>query len=126
MSYIIISGRWCNIIVVNLHSPCEDTSDDIKDSFYEELDRVFDQFPIYDMKTLLGDFNAKVFREDIFKPTIGNESSQEISNDNGDRVIKFAYSKNLVVKSPCSPIVASINTPGPLLMERNTTRSITF
>jgi hypothetical protein len=26
------------------------------------------------MKILLGDFHAKVGREDIFKPTIGNES----------------------------------------------------
>jgi hypothetical protein len=42
---------------------CENTSDDIKDSFYEELGRVFDQFPRYDMKILLGDFNAKVGRE---------------------------------------------------------------
>jgi hypothetical protein len=48
-------------------------SDDIKDSFYEELECVFDQFPRYIMKILLGDFNAKVGREDIFKPTIGNE-----------------------------------------------------
>jgi hypothetical protein len=31
---------------------------------------------------LLGDFNAKVGREDIFKPTIGYESLHEISNDN--------------------------------------------
>jgi hypothetical protein len=30
-----------------------------------ELGRVFDQFPRYDMKILLGDFNAKVGREDI-------------------------------------------------------------
>jgi hypothetical protein len=28
------------------------------------------------MKILLGDFNAKVGREDIFKPTVGNESLQ--------------------------------------------------
>jgi hypothetical protein len=35
------------------------------------------------MKILLGVFNAKVGREDIFKPTIGNESLHEISNDNG-------------------------------------------
>jgi len=27
------------------------------------------------MKILLGDFNAKVGRENIFKPTIGNEST---------------------------------------------------
>jgi hypothetical protein len=31
------------------------------------------------MKILLGDFNAKVDREDIFKPTIGNENLHEIS-----------------------------------------------
>jgi hypothetical protein len=43
--------------------PCEDTSDDIKDSFYEELERVFDQFPKYDTKILLGDFNVKVGRK---------------------------------------------------------------
>jgi hypothetical protein len=34
------------------------------------------------MKILL-DFNAKVGREVTFKPTIGNESLHEVSNDNG-------------------------------------------
>jgi hypothetical protein len=34
------------------------------------------------MIILLGDFNTKVGSEDIFKPTIGNESLHEISNDN--------------------------------------------
>jgi hypothetical protein len=50
------------------------------------------------MKTFLGDFNAKVGREDIFKPTIWNESLHEISNDNGVRVVNFVTSKNLTVK----------------------------
>jgi hypothetical protein len=45
------------------------------------------------------DFNAKVGREDIFKPTIGNENSNKKSNDNGVRVVNFASSKNLAVKS---------------------------
>jgi hypothetical protein len=35
------------------------------------------------MKILLGEFKAKVNRENIFKPTIGNESLHEITNDNG-------------------------------------------
>jgi hypothetical protein len=51
------------------------------------------------MKILLGDFNAKVGREDIFNPTIGNESLYEISNDNGVRIVNSATSKNLTVKS---------------------------
>ena len=44
-------------------------------------------------------FNAKVGREDIFKPIIGQESIHQDSNDNGFRIVNFATSKNLVVKS---------------------------
>jgi hypothetical protein len=103
MSYIILRGRWCNVIVLNVHVPCEDKVDDVKDSFYEELGRGFEQFPRYDIKFLLDDFNAKVGRENIFKPTIGNESLHEISIDNGVRVVNFATSKNLVLKSTIIP-----------------------
>jgi hypothetical protein len=56
-------------------------------------------FPKYHTKILLGDFNAKVGRENIFKPTIGNESLYQDSNYNGVRTVNFATSKNLVVKS---------------------------
>jgi endonuclease/exonuclease/phosphatase family metal-dependent hydrolase len=55
------------------------------------------------MKILLGDFNAKVGREDIFKPTIGNENLNEISNDNRVRVVNFAISKDIIVKSTIFP-----------------------
>jgi hypothetical protein len=71
MSYIILRGLWCHIIVLNVHAPTVDKTDDIKDSFYEELERVFDKFPKYHMKILLGDFNAKVGREAIFNRQLG-------------------------------------------------------
>ena len=44
------------------------------------------------MKILLGDFNAKVGKANIFKPTIGNESLHQDSYDNGVRIVKFATS----------------------------------
>jgi hypothetical protein len=50
MSYIILRGRWCNIIVKNVHASGDYKSDDVRDNFYEELGHVFDQFPRYDMK----------------------------------------------------------------------------
>jgi hypothetical protein len=40
-SYIVLRGRWCNIIVLNAHAPTEEKGDDSKDSFYEELEKVF-------------------------------------------------------------------------------------
>jgi exonuclease III len=126
MSYIILRGRWCHIIVLNVHAPTEDKTDDVKDSFYEELERVFDKFPKYHLKILLGDFNAKVSKEDIFKPTIGNESLHEISNDNGVRLVNFATSKNHRVKSRCSHIPASINILGRLQIGKHTIRLTIF
>jgi hypothetical protein len=55
------------------------------------------------MKILLGDFIAKGGREDIFKPIIGNDSLREASNDKVVRVVDFATSKNLIVKSTTFP-----------------------
>jgi hypothetical protein len=43
MSYTILRGRWCHIIVLNVHAPTEDKTDDVKDSFYEGQERVFDK-----------------------------------------------------------------------------------
>jgi endonuclease/exonuclease/phosphatase family metal-dependent hydrolase len=102
MSYIILRGRWCNIIVLNVHAPTEDKIDNIKDKFYEELEQVFYKFPKYHMKILLGDFNAKAGRED-FSNLLLEMSLQAISNHNGVRVDNFATSKNLTVKSTMFP-----------------------
>ena len=36
LSYIVLRGRWRNIIVVNVHAPSEEKSDASKDRFYEK------------------------------------------------------------------------------------------
>jgi hypothetical protein len=70
MSYIVLRGQWCNI-VLNVNATIEEKSDDSNNSFSEELEQACDHFCKYVMKILLGDFNAKVGRENIFKPTVG-------------------------------------------------------
>jgi hypothetical protein len=75
----------------------------MKNTFYEELGSVFDKFPKYHMTIFLGDFSPKIGREDIFKPTIGNESLYKISNDNGIRILNIATSENLTAKSTMFP-----------------------
>jgi hypothetical protein len=46
-----------------VHAPSEDKSDDSKNSFHKELEQVFNRFPKYHMKVLLGYPNTKVGRE---------------------------------------------------------------
>jgi hypothetical protein len=75
----------------------------MKDNFCEALERAFDKFPKYHTKILLEDFDAKVDREGIFKPTTANKDLHEISNDNEARVVNFATIKDLIIKSTTSP-----------------------
>jgi hypothetical protein len=35
MSYIILRGRWCQIIALNVHAPTEDKNDYVKDNYCE-------------------------------------------------------------------------------------------
>ena len=39
MSYIVLRGRWCKIIVLNMHPPSQEKSDDSKDSFFKNQSR---------------------------------------------------------------------------------------
>jgi hypothetical protein len=57
-----------------VHAAIEEKSDGSKDSFYEEIEKVLDHFHNYHKNILLGGFNAKLGRENIFKPTTGNLS----------------------------------------------------
>jgi hypothetical protein len=60
MLYITLRGHWCDT-VLNVHAPTEDKSDDVKDSFYKEMECVFNQFP----KNSVRRFQCKS-REKIF------------------------------------------------------------
>jgi len=41
VSYIVLRGRWRNIIYLNVHAPSEETCDDSNGSFNEELEKGF-------------------------------------------------------------------------------------
>jgi len=65
----------------------------IKRQFLWGIRAVFEDFPKYHIKIMLGDCNVKVCREDIFKPTVGNESLHQCSNDDGVRIVNFVTEK---------------------------------
>jgi hypothetical protein len=72
MSYVHATKRWLfHIIGLNVHARTEDTFGDVKGSFSEELERLLDTFPIYDVKMLLGNFSAKIGSEDLLNKQLG-------------------------------------------------------
>jgi hypothetical protein len=97
MSYITLRGLWYDI-VLNVHAPAEVKGDDTKESFCEELESVFDQVTKDHMKLLLGDFSARIGRDDTFELTVGNESLHEIRHDYTVRVVNCDTLGNVIVK----------------------------
>lgn len=94
-----VKARRFNITFINLHAPTEEKDNDVKEEFYNEVERVYDACPKHDIKIVLGDLNAKIGKEDQFREIIGKQSLHKESNDNGLRVIDFATSKDLRVGS---------------------------
>jgi hypothetical protein len=59
MLYIVLKGRWFNIIILNVHAPNEEKSDCSKDSFCGELEQVFYHFPTYE--NLVQNWGERIF-----------------------------------------------------------------
>ncbi|KAI5717474.1 hypothetical protein M8J77_006391 [Diaphorina citri] len=103
LSYIRMRGSFNDLVIFNVHAPTEDSEDETKDTFYDTLEEIYNLSSNYETKLVLGDMNAKVGRESIFKPTIGDHSLHADTNDNGHRLIQFAISKNMFIKSTMYP-----------------------
>jgi hypothetical protein len=64
---------------------------------------VYSSAPEIQHEISLGNFSAKVGREDVLKPPVAKESLHEISKCNGLRVVHFAITKTSIVKNKMFP-----------------------
>jgi hypothetical protein len=97
-----LKAKWFSCILIYVHAPTNEKTEDIKEEFYNLLEQNINQIARSDIKLILGDFNAKVGKESIYKPTIGNESLHNDIN-NGTKLIQFAISNGLNVRSTTFP-----------------------
>jgi hypothetical protein len=67
------------------------------------LERTRDEIPRNDIKIILGDFNAKIGKEVMYRPAIRTHSRHETSNDDGRRVVDFTLGKNMCISSTYFP-----------------------
>lgn len=134
---IRIRGQYRKITFVNVHAPTEEKTEEEKDVFYEKVEDVIGKIPNYDVKIILGDFNAKVGREEIFKNVTGGCSKHKDSNQNGQKLIRFAEENNMKIVSTgfehkdiykgtwVSPDGKTINQIDHCLIEKKHARTIT-
>ena len=78
-----LTDNFYNISIICGYAPTEEDTDEVKDLFYEQLDKAYNKLHAYDIKLLLSDFNAQVGKENIYMGTIGKHNLHNVINDNG-------------------------------------------
>ena len=101
--YIRIKGKFFNYSVFSIYAPTNVAQEQEKDNFYEEVEQAMNTVPQHDIKILLGDFNAQVGKEEVYRSVIGKQSFHDVSNDNGLRMISLAVAQGMVVGSTLFP-----------------------
>jgi len=99
LCWLRLKAKWFSCTLINVHAPTNEKTEETKEKFYNLLEQTISQIASSDIRIVLGDFNAKVGKENVYKPTIGNESLHNETNDNGMKMIQFALSKGLNIRS---------------------------
>jgi hypothetical protein len=74
--------------------PTEDKGEEIKSAFYDKLDRLYLRVPKHDIKSIMGDMNAKIGK--------GSGVPYEF-NTNRIMMTDFALTRKLVISSTMFP-----------------------
>lgn len=69
-----------------------------KNSFYDDLEILYDSLLRNSVKIIMVDFNRQIEQESQYRLTIGQNSLHSLI-DNGTRIINFATLKVLIVRS---------------------------
>ena len=85
--------------LLNMYVPTEDKADIEKGKFYDDLQTAIDRIPKSDTLLVLGDANAKLGKEDIYKEVSGKHTLHELSNRNGKMLLEFANSHEYSVST---------------------------
>ena len=81
--------------ILQCYAPTNDAEDEIKDEWYEQLQKAVAKVPAHDMLLVIGDMNAKVGNDNTsYERAMGKEGCGEM-NENGERLVDFCMKSQL-------------------------------
>jgi len=93
-----VRGKLNNFTIIFVRAPTEERDKLVKDSFYDKLNQIYQRIPAHDTEIIVGDFNAKSAREEVFKLDIGKCSLHATSKENVNSAIDFAPDDVMIIK----------------------------
>ena len=83
--------------IVSAYAPTMTHTDEVKDSFYEDLDRIISSTSIKDKLILLGDFNARVGSDHVLWPKVLGKHGLGKCNSKGELLLSKCAAHELFI-----------------------------
>ena len=103
----IITARFYshfkNTTIIQVYAPKNESTDEEKDDFYDQLQATFDTWNRHDIVILMGDPNAKVGEDNRDMEGVMGKHGLRNINDNGERLCDFCSMNGLVITRTCFP-----------------------
>ena len=94
MISVHFQGKPFNITVIQVYAPTSNAEEAEVEQFYEDLQDLLEQTPKKHVLFIIGDWNAKVGRQEL--PGVTGKFGLEIRNEAGQRLIEFCQENALV------------------------------
>jgi hypothetical protein len=101
MCKIRFKGRFRNVTLISAYTPTEDSQEENKHAFHNQLHRECSQIPKYDILVIISDFNVQIGTEAFLKNVPGKYILHTETNDNGKTLSELAMANNFIIKSTC-------------------------
>ena len=89
--------------VIQCYAPTNDSDEENKDQFYNRLQTIIDKCPVKDVNILMGDFNAKIGKDNTgYEEVMGKHGLGEI-NENGERFADTCSLNKIVIGGSIFP-----------------------
>jgi exonuclease III len=79
-----IKGKYNKITLINLYAPTENHTEETKEQFYNNLQYLLDKTPKNDTIIILGDLNAQLGKDRLYKEATGKHTLHEETNRKGE------------------------------------------
>lgn len=97
MTKVRFYARQAKLSIIVAYAPTEEADDDIKKSFYEDMNAITDTIPKHDVTIVMGDFNAKMGSDNRQWTAVIGPHGIGVRNDNGKRLVEYCAENGLLI-----------------------------
>jgi hypothetical protein len=101
MCTIRFKGRFRNVALISAYAPTEESQEENKHAFHNQLHTECSRILKYDMLVILSDCNAQIGTEAFLKNMAGKYTLHTQTNDNGKMLSELAMTNNFIIRSTC-------------------------